>query len=263
MSGIINTVGVIAFTSDPYEVITPTVGMTLALLNAALSFPSIKRHVFTSSSVAVSFPPSNPGVTLNASMFNDAAVEAAWAPPPYTPERAFTTYAASKVEAERAISKFVSEKQPHFQTNAVLPNTTLGEILDPVHQSGSTSALVKEIHDGEPGFWSGIVQYPQHFVNARDLAQLHVAALLVPDVKQGERLLGYAYPFSQADILAALKKIQPDKQFKPLGPQGDSKDVSEVDNRRSEELVSVMNGGKGWTSLEETVGESVKHLIGK
>lgn len=40
-------------------------------------------------------------------------------------ERPFTVYAASKTEGERAAWKFVTENNPSFTLNTVLPNVTV------------------------------------------------------------------------------------------------------------------------------------------
>ena len=258
MTGIIHTVGVTSLGPDPNEVVTPTVAIATALLTAALSFPSIQRFVYTSSSVAIAFPIPNTVFPVNPTIFNDSAVEAAWAPPPYTPDRAWPTYAASKVEAERAIKKFSDEKKPHFKINIVLPNTVLGEILDPKNQDGSTAGLVRALYTGNKEIWSALG--PQYYIDVQDIGRLHAAALLLPGV-EGERLLGYAKPFSQTEILEILRKIEPGKQFEDV-PEGEGRDLSEVDNRRSEELVRKLKGGKGWTGLEDVVRANVKHLQG-
>lgn len=65
--------------------------------------------------------------------WNESAVEAAWAPPPYEPSRAMLVYAASKVAAEQALWKFVEERKPRFTTNSVNPAAILGEPLHEKH----------------------------------------------------------------------------------------------------------------------------------
>lgn len=234
------------------------VAIATAILTAALSFPSIQCFVYTSSSTAIALPIPNTVFPINHTIFNNASVEAAWAPPPYTADRAFDTYSASKVEAEYAIRKFYNENNPHFKISVVLPNTVLGEILDPKNQDGSTAALVTGLYTGKKNIWSSLP--PQHFINVKDAARLHIAAILLPNV-EGERLLGFATPFSQTEILKILRRIEPEKQFQS-DPEGEGKDISEVDSRRSEELIKKLKNGKGWTDLEETVRENVKHLQG-
>lgn len=50
------------------------------------------------------------------SWFNEA-VELAWAPPPYAPQRALYAYAASKVQAEKGLLEFVRSERPGFVLN--------------------------------------------------------------------------------------------------------------------------------------------------
>ena len=50
--------------------------------------------------------------------WNEEAVKRAWAPPPYTPDRAGAVYAASKTQAEQELWKFVKEFEPGFIVNA-------------------------------------------------------------------------------------------------------------------------------------------------
>ncbi|KAL9044148.1 MAG: hypothetical protein Q9214_002691, partial [Letrouitia sp. 1 TL-2023] len=193
------------------------VAIATTILTAALSFPSIQRVIYTSSSVAIALPKPNTVFPINSTIFNNASVEAAWAPPPYTVDRLFDTYAAAKLEAEHAIRKFYNENNPHFKINVVLPNTLLGEILDPKNQDGSTAALVTGLYTGEKNMWSSLP--PQYFINVKDSARLHIAALLLPGV-EGERLLGYATPFSVTEILKILRRIEPEKQFES-DPEGE------------------------------------------
>jgi hypothetical protein len=61
--------------------------------------------------------------------WNEADFKAAWAPPPYNDDRKWAVYGSSKMEAERALWKFVKEQKPGFVVNAVLPNANFGKIL--------------------------------------------------------------------------------------------------------------------------------------
>jgi hypothetical protein len=53
------------------------------------------------------------------------AMEQAWAPPPYEPERGFTVYAASKAQSEKELWKLYNEmEKPSFVLNTGMsPNT--------------------------------------------------------------------------------------------------------------------------------------------
>jgi nucleoside-diphosphate-sugar epimerase len=123
----------LSFSHDPYKVIPPVVFAINSILEAASKEASIKSFVYTSSiAAAISI---NPGFTGHAGLdtWNDEAVQIAWAPPPYTPERAHAVYQASKVETEKALWAFAEKRKPHFAINVVSPSTTLGEGLNKRH----------------------------------------------------------------------------------------------------------------------------------
>ena len=63
--------------------------------------------------------------------WNELTLTLGWAPPPYTVDRAILSYLASKVEAEKALWKFVDERKPGFTVNAVLPATVFWSFAAP------------------------------------------------------------------------------------------------------------------------------------
>lgn len=67
----------------------------------------MKRFVLTSSSSAA-VSPGAPGadVKVTEGRWNEDAIKAAWADPPYTEDRAGVVYAASKTESEQAVWKY-------------------------------------------------------------------------------------------------------------------------------------------------------------
>ena len=110
------------------------------ILESAAATPSIKRVVMTSSSTAATNP--KPGVkfTIHADTWNQEAIDAAWAPPPYTADRRWDVYGASKTQAEQELWKFVKEHPDvGFVANTVLPNGNFGLFLSPEHQGGGSS----------------------------------------------------------------------------------------------------------------------------
>ena len=104
----------------------PTVAGVLSILRSAAETATVKRFVLTSSSTAVLFPQHEKEITVDRSVWNQEALELAWAPPPYTEDRAFSVYGASKTEAEKALWKFMLDEQPNFVANAILPNYNMG-----------------------------------------------------------------------------------------------------------------------------------------
>lgn len=138
------------FSPDPNQVIPPAVEIVLGLLRAAAREPSVKRFVYTSSIGAVYSPKGGVPVTLTQDSWNDAALDAAWAPPPYEPQRAAKVYAASKVEAERAMFKFIQDENPGFTATAVNPFFVIGPTLHKRHLKG-TGGWIRNVYSGELG----------------------------------------------------------------------------------------------------------------
>lgn len=149
VDAIIHVASIMTFDPDPNKVIPQTIAGVTRILDAALMEPSVKRFVYTSSSTALLLPRTNEVFKIDKTWWNHEAVELAWAPPPYNPERAFNVYAASKTQAEQAVWKFVEEKKPHFTANTVLPNFNFGRIIG---SPGASGEVVLAVFKGKTQF---------------------------------------------------------------------------------------------------------------
>ncbi|KAF2501148.1 aldehyde reductase II [Lophium mytilinum] len=251
-AGVVHAATPVMTTADPNKGIQPVVDGTINALEAARNEASVKRVVLTSSSTAATSPQPNKVVYVDANSWNDAAVEAAWAPPPYEgPKRVSDVYAASKTEGEKAAWKFMREKKPSFVLNTVLPNMNFGNIISVEHQGHPTSAsLVKLLWTGGEGAASLASTISQWFVDVQDDARLHVAALVHEDVK-AERLFAFARAFNWNDLLAIFRKLYPQREFRDDFP-GLGQDLSKIANGRAEELLKRF-GQPGWMTLEDSI----------
>jgi hypothetical protein len=93
-------------------------------------------------------------------------------------------------------------------------------------------------------------------VDVRDTAKLHLAALTMPEEAPiGSRIFGFGYPYNWNDVLAVLRKLYPNKTFIDDLPDL-GRDLSHVPNQSANELLKKIKGGKGFTSLEESVRDS-------
>lgn len=137
-----------SFDPDPNKVVPQTVSGVVSVLRAAAAEPSVKRVIFTSSAGAAMMPIAGASGHIGRDSWNDAAVQAAWAPPPYEASRGMLTYMASKVEAEKAVWKFVQEEKPNFVLNVVSPFSTLGTVLHPSHERG-TAGWIRQLFKGD------------------------------------------------------------------------------------------------------------------
>ncbi|KAL8825860.1 MAG: hypothetical protein Q9170_007630 [Blastenia crenularia] len=253
VAGVAHVASDLSFSPNPHDVIPGVIAGAVNAASAAAKYPSIKRFVFTSSSAAAATAKPNVEFTITADDWNEEAVEKAWAPPPYTADRALAVYSASKTQAEQELWKFVKDQKPGFVMNAVLPNFNMGTVLSD-KQSASTGAAVKSVYaTGKlDDFWAAFP--PQWVVDVQDTARLHVAALMDPEV-ESQRILAFAEPFNFNDVLGCLRKLYPEK-----GIQGDieglGRDLSKLDNSPGAKLLRKF-GRKGWASLEESVRDNV------
>ncbi|RDL33753.1 NAD(P)-binding Rossmann-fold containing protein [Venustampulla echinocandica] len=252
VDGVIHSAAVMTFDADPHKVIPETLAGVNEILKSAAKEPRIKRFVFTSSSTAATAPIPNKEFHIDSDSWNDAEIKAAWAPPPYEPQRAWAVYGASKAESEKAVWKFVKEQKPHFVVNAVLPDFNFGKILDK-SLAVSTADFVRRLFKGNKE-----TVLPQYFVDVQDTGLVHVAALINPEVAN-ERILAMAEPFNCNDILRIFRKLRPDHKFIDDYQDDSVRDRSTVSNERAVKLLKYM-GKDGWTSLEESIKVTIEAM---
>lgn len=205
-AGVVHVATNVSWTPDPNIVVTEAIDFTMFALESAAKTPSVKRFVLTSSSAASTQMLFNEEYDQTPDSWNETAVKMAWAPPPYTDERAALTYCASKVQSEQAMWKFMKEKKPHFVANSVLPDFVCGAPLSPEHQGWTTSGMLfKAMWDGAPGETSWYALQGQWMIDAADTGRLHVAGLIHPDAKN-ERIFGFAHRKTWTDWISTLKK---------------------------------------------------------
>lgn len=240
---------------DPNIAIPMVIAGTVNALKAAAA-ADIKRFVLTSSSTAAASPQPDKVFNIDAETWNNDAVKAAWAPPPYEGvQRKLDVYSASKTEGERAAWDFVRNDHTAkgMVLNCVLPNMNIGEILSIEHQGyPSTMGWIKALWGGFSGPGEADLKDnpPQYYINVDENATVHVVALICADVV-GERLFTFARPYGWNDLLGIFKKRYPDRKF-IADIEGLGEDKSIVANGRAEELLKRVKG-KGWEGLEESV----------
>ncbi|KAM3077216.1 hypothetical protein ACMFMG_003319 [Clarireedia jacksonii] len=256
VSGVAHVASNVSFSPDPTQVIPEVLAGINEILDSAASEPSVKRFVFTSSSMAATHPKPNEEFYIDENMWNEEDVKAAHAPPPYEPSRAWAVYGASKTESEQALWKFVKEKSPGFVANAVLPNTNFGKLFYP-GQPASTGGLSRKLFKGDNTIMKTLP--PQYFVDVQDNARLHVSALTNPDVKN-ERLFAFAEPFNSNDVLRVFRKLRPEAKIMDDFHDDNIRDLSKVANTRALELLKSDFGQSGWTSLEESLRMNIEDL---
>ena len=255
VDAVIHTASVVDFSPDPNKVITPVVQAIRGILEVAADQPSLKRFVYTSSSTAASLPIPGKKFVMDAGTWNEEDVRKAWTEPYEGAEKAWTVYAASKTEAERAVWRFVEERKSGFSVNCVLPNANFGRVL---MSAGATG-------DWVPGVLRGVIPEgvpPQWMVNVTDNARCHLAAAFDGSLV-GERIYAFDSPFNWNGIVDVVRRVRPGAKTLPDRIQGELEDLSEPDNRLGGMLLKKWWGQegedrRGWTGLLESVKQNLE-----
>lgn len=242
-----------SFEHDPNKIIPATEEQTLNILRSAAKSSSVKRFVLTSSSAAVLFPQLNKEFTIGVNDWNEEALKQAWAPPPYTPERAYPVYAASKVAGEKALWKFMQEEQPNFVANAVLPNFNLGRI---VTNGGPTGGSVEGLLSGNvPPF------PPQYHIDVIDSARIHLIAAAFDSSLKNERIFAFAQPFTFTQMISILKELEPDADNLASPPENEGQDLSKAPNELGKELLKKWYGQEaGYKTMRQSIEDALESL---
>ncbi|KIO19600.1 hypothetical protein M407DRAFT_222634 [Tulasnella calospora MUT 4182] len=198
VDGIVHTAApILSPEGDPEEVIGPAVKGTQTLLESAKSHGNrLKRIVATSSVSAVVEMSRQTFYKYTEADWNDNCVKevnerGAGATP-------LAKYNASKALAERALWDFAeaNKNSISFDFATVLPSVTWGPVLLPLSAPADSSAtllyLWNFIKNPAPDS-STFSNYFANTVDIRDVADLHVEALLRPDAG-GHRFLFGPYP---------------------------------------------------------------------
>jgi len=170
------------------ELIVPAREGALRLLRAARE-AGVKRVVLTSSFAAIGY-----GHPPHRVLFD----ETQWSDPN---NAGLSAYAKSKTLAERAAWDFVGREGGGLELAVVNPVLVLGPVLGPDY--AASIVLIKRLLDGSV---PGCPQLQMGVVDVRDVADLHLSAMVHPAAK-GERFLAVAGGFmSVRDIARVLKR---------------------------------------------------------
>jgi nucleoside-diphosphate-sugar epimerase len=167
------------------DLIAPAREGTLRVLGAAAK-AKVKRVVMTSAAAAARAP-------LASKAVNDESV---WADPN---DPQFDAYRRSKILAERAAWDFIHAEGGAMQFTAILPGAVFGPVL--LKENLGSAAIIQGLLNGRPsgaprlGFW---------VVDVRDLAALHIRAMIAPEAA-GERFIAAGEFMWMKDIAAVLR----------------------------------------------------------
>lgn len=164
----------------------------LRILRAARD-AGVKRVVMTSSFGAVGFSNTDP---------NTQTTEEAWTAPD---QKNLSPYEKSKGLSERTAWKFIAEQGGRLELSVINPVAVLGPTLR-ADTTGSFG-LLTHLMDGS---MKAVPNIPLNIVDVRDVADLHICAMIEPKAK-GERFLALADgKISMPEIASLLRKERPE-----------------------------------------------------
>lgn len=177
---------------DENEVIRPAVEGIIRVLKAARN-AGVKRVVMTSNFGAVGFSNKNSNITTT---------EEDWTNPN---EKGLSAYEKSKLLAERAAWDFIKKEGGSLEFTTINPVAILGPSLS-AHMSGSFG-LIEHLLNGS---MKAIPNIPLNIVDVRDVADLHIRAMINPKAN-GQRFIASADgQISVPEIAALIKNKKPD-----------------------------------------------------
>ena len=121
IDGFIHVASPLGGISDVDLAISIAVNGALNALKACARTPSCKRFVFTSSSIAATFPHPNVELSVGENTYNDKALKILREEPG---KPGLFVYAAMKTETEKATWKWMKENQPGFVLNTVVSHAS-------------------------------------------------------------------------------------------------------------------------------------------
>jgi dihydroflavonol-4-reductase len=171
----------------PDDLVVPARDGALRVLRAARA-AGVRRFVMTSSVAAIIY-----GRGRGVHHFS----EADWTPPDY---RGISPYTLSKTLAERAARDWVAREGGGIEFCSINPSVVLGPVWGADHSS--SIALVTRLLTGS---MPGCPDLGFGLVDVRDVADLHLRALLAPDMA-GERFIASGPFLKVIDIARILRQ---------------------------------------------------------
>ncbi|MBP1045045.1 aldehyde reductase [Enterococcus sp. BWM-S5] len=182
---------------DENEVIRPAIDGIIRILKAA-NRSKVKRVVMTSNFGAVGFSKKNGAQEVTTE--NDWTDEN---------EPGISAYEKSKLLAEKAAWSYIETEGKQLEFATINPVAIFGPSLNN-HVSGSFD-LLKSLLNGST---KRVADIPLNVVDVRDVADLHIRAMVTPEAK-GQRFIASADgQISMMEIAELIRKERPELAYK-------------------------------------------------
>lgn len=149
VSAVIHIGNISEYTPDPTVAFPSAIEAALTVCRSAAKEPSIKRFVLASGLWSAVWPRPGETTVVGQKTWNEDLVKLAKAPPPYELTRMLIVYLAARVDAEKAVWKFVEDEKLPWEVNSVSPCWTLGDPLDTRHFIPMPTQLLQQLYLGK------------------------------------------------------------------------------------------------------------------
>ncbi|WXC67674.1 hypothetical protein SNK03_013490 [Fusarium graminearum] len=240
-------------TPDPNVAFPSAIEAALTVCRSAAKEPNIKRFVLASGFWSAVWPRPGDSSTINHETWNEGLVHMAKLPPPYELTRMLVTYLAARVDAEKAVWKFVQDEKLPWVVNSVSPCWTLGDPLHARHYGPMPTQLLQQLYLGKiEALKENTTVYYTH---VSDVAVIYAAAVIDPDVK-GTRIQALAKPFNWNNALAIMRDAYPEEDFEEDFIPGDPTLSYKIENDIAPGLLQKW-AGRDWITLEKGITETI------
>ncbi|KAK0652520.1 hypothetical protein B0T16DRAFT_387771 [Cercophora newfieldiana] len=261
VSGIAHVIGATDLgVQDPDVSAAEELPWQISLLEAARRSGTVQSFVFTSSAWAAWTPNADESVTLTGESWNEEAVALARDKGVAAERKGMAGFMALKTLVEKGIWEWVRREKPAFAFNTVLPDTVMGECLDPKNQGiPSTAGMVHWVWENKYVDVLDGMQ-PQWHVDCRDCGRLVVAVLASSPRVNGERIYAFGDRYSWFKVAEILRRLYPEHAEQMAKPKNTGWDQTRVPVERGQELLQRV-GQQGWTKLEESVKKNAESWL--
>ncbi|EWG55413.1 hypothetical protein FVEG_13416 [Fusarium verticillioides 7600] len=253
VSAVIHLANIGDYTPDPNVGFASAIEAALTVCRSAAKEASVKRFVVAGGLWTSVWPKPGETKTVGQDTWNDDLVKVAQAPPPYELSRILPVYLGARVEAEKAVWKFVKDENVPWEVNSVNPCWILGDPLDARHYGPMPTQLLQQLYLGKiEALKDNTTVYYTH---VSDAAVIYVAATIDPDVR-GARIPALAESFNWNNALAIMRKAYPKEAFEEDFILGDPVLSYKMRTDMPPGLLQKWAGRK-WISLEKGITETI------
>ena len=232
----------------------------MELLEAARRAGTVESFAFTSSAWAAWTPGTERGVQLTEESWNEEAVKLMRDKSVPAERKGLAGFMSLKMPVEQGVWDWVRREKPEFAFNAILPDTVMGDCLDPKHQGiPSTAGMVQWVWENKYVDVLDMMS-PQWHVDCRDCGLLYVAVLASSPRVDRERVYAFGDRYSWWDVAEILGRLYPERRKQLAKVKSMGRDDTRVPIERGEELLRRA-GQHGWTKLEESVRKNAESWL--